>query len=79
MYDDWTHINDATSEDRQLRFFLSVKGSRVAAMMTIMAIPKLVIYAGKFMANLDAQREGASRESSAFRSTRLPKPENALS
>lgn len=48
-------------------------------MMTIMAIPKLVMYAGKFMANLEAQREGASRESSAFRSTRLPKPDNALS
>jgi hypothetical protein len=47
--------------------------------MTILAIPKLVIYVGKFFANLDAQREGASRESSVFRATRLPKPENALS
>ena len=44
-----------------------------------MAIPKIVMYAGKFKANLEAQREGAARESLAFRAKRLPKPDNALS
>ncbi|KLO15399.1 hypothetical protein SCHPADRAFT_995885 [Schizopora paradoxa] len=79
VYDDWALIDAESKENRQLRFLFSVNGTKVLAMMTIMAIPKLVMYAGKFMANLEAQREGASRESSAFRSTRLPKPDNALS
>ncbi len=79
VYDDWALTDAESKENRQLRFFFSVNGTKVLAMMTIMAIPKLVVYAGKFMANLEAQREGASRESSAFRSTRLPKPDNALS
>lgn len=70
---------DPTSNDKGLRLHFTVDGSKVTAIMTIMAIPKLVMYAGKFVANLEAQREGASRESSVFRATRLPKPENALS
>lgn len=49
------------------------------ALMTVGTIPKLIIYAGKFKANLEAQRTGASRESDIFRSTRGPTPENALS
>lgn len=65
--------------DRQLQLFFSVTGRKVIAMMTIMALPKLVMYAGKLGASLEEQREGASRESSAFRSSRLPKPDNALS
>lgn len=65
--------------DRQLQLFFSVTGTKVIAMMTIMALPKLIMYAGKLSANLEEQREGASRESVAFRSSRLPKPNNALS
>lgn len=36
-------------------------------------------YANKFEANLEAQREGASRESAAFRGRRSLKPDNPLS
>ncbi|KAH8118988.1 hypothetical protein DFH11DRAFT_1696800 [Phellopilus nigrolimitatus] len=80
IYDDWPSITPSTSQKgRQLQLYFSVSGSKVIAMMTIMAMPKLMMYAGKFRANMEAQQEGASRESSAFRSTRLPKPENALS
>ena len=80
IYDDWPAENLASPvRNRQLKLYFTVSGTKVVAMMTIMAIPKLLMYAGKFMANLDAQREGASRESSAFRSTRLSKPDNALS
>jgi hypothetical protein len=43
------------------------------------AIPRLLSYFNKFKANLEAQREGASLESKAFRITRTPKPENPLS
>lgn len=80
VYDDWPTTNAETSiKDRQLQLSFTVTGSKVTAMLTTMAIPKLVVYAGKFMENLESQREGASRESSAFRSARLPKPDNALS
>ncbi|KAI5121559.1 hypothetical protein M0805_000740 [Coniferiporia weirii] len=80
IYDDWTAVSSPTSiRDRQLQLFFTVSGTKVHAMMTIMAIPKLMMYAGKLRANLEVQREGASRESSAFRSTRLPRPDNALS
>ncbi|THH07232.1 hypothetical protein EW145_g3529 [Phellinidium pouzarii] len=80
IYDDWSNVSPSNSaDDRQLQLFFSVSGTKVIAMMTIMAIPKLLMYAGKLRASLEAQREGASRESSAFRSTRFPKPDNALS
>jgi hypothetical protein len=38
-----------------------------------------MMYASKFSQNLDAQRDGAARESATFKSTRLPKPSNPLS
>lgn len=80
VYDDWSILNSSdNASDRQLELRCSVVGSRIIAMMTIMAIPKIVMYAGKFRANLEAQREGAARESAAFRAKRLPKPDNALS
>ncbi|EJD02702.1 uncharacterized protein FOMMEDRAFT_146573 [Fomitiporia mediterranea MF3/22] len=80
IYDDWSTDADSTEiRNRQLHLYFSVSGSKVMAMMTIMAIPKLLMYAGKLKSSLEAQREGASRESSAFRSTRLPRPDNALS
>ncbi|KAL5507471.1 CSF1 [Sanghuangporus vaninii] len=80
IYDDWTVDSSSDGvENRQLHLYSSVSGTKVIAMMTIMALPKLMMYAGKLRSSLEAQRDGASRESSAFRSTRLPKPENALS
>jgi len=51
----------------------------IIAVATVGTIPKLMSYGNKFTANLDAQRQGASRESKAFRITRTPKPENPLS
>ena len=72
VYDDWPTTNiEAPVKDRQLQLSFTVSGSKVVAMLTVMAIPKLVAYAGKFVENLEAQREGASRESSAFRSAQI--------
>ncbi|KAL5523541.1 hypothetical protein ACEPAG_7714 [Sanghuangporus baumii] len=80
IYDDWTVDSSSDGvKNRQLHLYSSVSGTKVIAMMTIMAIPKLMMYGGKLRSSLEVQRDGASRESSAFRSTRLPKPENALS
>lgn len=47
--------------------------------MTVGTVPKLVSYVDKFRMNLDAQRDGASRESQAFRVANAPKPDNPLS
>jgi len=54
-------------------------GTKVIAAATVGTIPKLLSYVNKFRANMDAQREGASRESKAFQMTRSPKPDNPLS
>lgn len=46
---------------------------------TVGTIPKLVSYAAKFKANLQAQREGATKESRAYSIAQSPKPDNPLS
>ena len=48
-------------------------------MGSIDTIPKLVSYGSRFQANLQAQRDGAARESKAFRIAQSPKPDNPLS
>ena len=65
--------------DRLLRLSFTVSGTEVVAVGSVSTIPKLVSYASRFRANLDAQREGAARESKAFRITQSPKPDNPLS
>jgi len=67
------------ASESQLHLTFTVDGSEAVAIATVNAIPKLVSYASKFQANLQAQREGASRESSAFRSAQSPKPDHPLS
>lgn len=56
-----------------------VTSPEIVAAVTIGTIPKLMSYANKFEANLEAQRDNASRESAAFRGSRSLKPDNPLS
>lgn len=65
--------------NQQLRLSFEIDGTDFAAAVTVGTVPKLVAYAEKFKANLEQQREGASRESKAFRIARAPKPDNPLS
>lgn len=65
--------------DRKLRLSFTVVGKEVILIVTVETIPQLVSYANKFSANLEAQREGALRESKAFRISASPKPDNPLS
>ena len=68
------------AEERQpLQLSFNVVGSGIIAAATVGTIPKLLAYVNKFKSNLDAQRQGASRESKAFRITHTPKPDNPLS
>ncbi|KAI0358672.1 hypothetical protein OH77DRAFT_1587674 [Trametes cingulata] len=80
IYDDWSQISsDVPADDRRVHLDFVVSGSTVLAIMTVGTVPKLVSYVNKFRTNLDAQKEGASRESQAFRIANTPKPDNPLS
>lgn len=80
IYDDWSEMSSHLApEEQRLRVFFAVSGSEVIAIMNVGTIPRLVSYVNKFRANLEAQREGASRESKAFRIARSPKLDNHLS
>ena len=80
IFDDWSmsHI-DIDDEPRPLQLSFTVTSPEVIAVVTVGTIPKLLSYINKFKANLDAQQQGAFRESQTFRVTRSPVPENALS
>lgn len=65
--------------DRLLRLSFVVTGTELIAVGSVGTIPKLYSYGSRFQANLQAQREGAARESKAFRIAHSPKPVNPLS
>ncbi|KAJ7770170.1 hypothetical protein DFH07DRAFT_1004242, partial [Mycena maculata] len=80
IFDDWSLISpDVQLEGRTVRLSVTVESPEIVAVVTVGTIPKLLSYANKFKANLDAQREGASRESTTFHQSRTPNPENPLS
>ena len=65
--------------DKKVRLTFTVKGTDITAIMNVGTIPRLMSYANKFTATLDAQKDGASRESRAFRQSNPLKPDNPLS
>lgn len=80
IFDDWSVIHtDVDGEPRPLQLSFTITSPEVIAVVAVGTVPKLLAYIGKFKANLDAQQQGAFRESQTFRVTRNPKPENALS
>jgi hypothetical protein len=81
VFDDWSSVSNVCEQDDEqpLRVSFTVTGAEVIAAATVGTIPKLLSYVNKFKANIDAQREGASRESKAFQMTRSSKPGNPLS
>lgn len=80
IFDDWSMISpDVQLEGRTLQLSVTVESPEIVAVVTVGTIPKLLSYANKFKANLDAQREGASRESKTFHQSRTPNPDNPLS
>lgn len=80
IFDDWSNITSGiASDERQVDVAFTVSGTEVVVIMNVGTIPKLVSYVDKFKLTLDNQREGASRESKAFRIASSPKPDNPLS
>ncbi|KAF7376210.1 hypothetical protein MSAN_00036100 [Mycena sanguinolenta] len=80
IFDDWSIITpDVQQAARTVKFSVTVDSPEIVAVATVGTIPKLLSYAHKFKANLDGQREGASRESKTFHLSRSPNPDNPLS
>ncbi|KAI0288543.1 hypothetical protein BC826DRAFT_1107677 [Russula brevipes] len=80
VFDDWTQMSPQVAVlDRLLCLSFSVSGTELIAMGSVGTIPKLFSYGSRFQVNLQLQREGAARESKAFRITQSPKPDNPLS
>ncbi|KAI0300988.1 hypothetical protein B0F90DRAFT_1720731 [Multifurca ochricompacta] len=80
VWDDWSQMSPQVAVlDRLLRLSFAVSGTELIAVGSVSTIPKLVSYGSRFKANLQAQREGAARESRAFRIAQSPKPDNPLS
>ncbi|KAF7361830.1 hypothetical protein MVEN_00527500 [Mycena venus] len=77
IFDDWSTASPDVQQT--VKFSVTVEGPEIVAVVTVGTIPKLLSYANKFKANLDAQREGASRESKTFHLSRTPNPDNPLS
>lgn len=77
--DDWSITPEIEQKQRPLLLTFTVNSPEIVVVATISTIPKLLLYVNKFQANLEAQREGASRESQTFRVSRTPKPDNPLS
>ncbi|KAJ7647262.1 hypothetical protein FB45DRAFT_987066 [Roridomyces roridus] len=78
VFDDWSNIS-TDGQSGNLQFSATVESPEIVAVVTVGTIPKLLSYANKFKTNLEAQREGASRESKTFHQSRNPRPENPLS
>jgi hypothetical protein len=76
--DDWSLISQ-DSKVNPLELSFTVISPEIIAVVLVGTAPKLLSYANKFRANLEAQREGAAKESIAFRVSRAPKPDNPLS
>ncbi|KAI9436885.1 hypothetical protein H4582DRAFT_2077879 [Lactarius indigo] len=80
VWDDWSQMSPHVAVlDRLLRLSFTVSGTEVVTVGPVSTIPKLVSYSSHFLANLDAQQEGAARESKAFQIAQLPKLDNPLS
>ncbi|KZV70698.1 hypothetical protein PENSPDRAFT_752360 [Peniophora sp. CONT] len=80
VMDDWSQMSrEVPLLERLLKLSFAVSGEEIVLVSTVTTIPKLMSYANRFTANLAAQREGAIRESRAFRAAQAPKPDNPLS
>ncbi|KAL0573201.1 Macrophage colony-stimulating factor 1 receptor [Marasmius crinis-equi] len=80
ILDDWSMMVPLSQRvDQPLQLSVTVASPEVVAVATVSAIPKLMAYANRFKANLEAQRAGASKESETFRISQSPKPDNPLS
>ncbi|KAF8325178.1 uncharacterized protein EI90DRAFT_3157032 [Cantharellus anzutake] len=80
VFDEWprdTSVGDLAEPHVRLNF--AVVGGDIGAAARIMLVSELILVGGKVSSLLQSQKEGAARESKAFRATRVPEPQNPLS
>ncbi|KAK7692730.1 hypothetical protein QCA50_004363 [Cerrena zonata] len=80
IFDDWSKLSQSLPPaERRVGMIFTVTGGEALVVMNVGTIPKLVMYANKFTANLETQREGARRESQTVRRAFAAEPDNPLS
>ncbi|KZT51915.1 hypothetical protein CALCODRAFT_521058 [Calocera cornea HHB12733] len=82
VYDDWTLMmenRNALPSSQEVQLTFSVKTETLEAVGTILTLPRLIALYNRLQALLATQREGAARESEAFRALRSARVDNPLS
>ena len=70
--------DDASPSDRRVRLDFAVSGGNLRAAARVMTASELILLGGRVRTLMQAQREGAARESKVFASARASKPQNPL-
>ena len=80
VFDDWSKVNSETPiDEREVSLEFNIQAGELLAYASTATIPKMITVGGKLAALIKAQKQGAARESSAFRASQMPKPDTALS
>ncbi|KAG8749294.1 hypothetical protein FRC11_011464, partial [Ceratobasidium sp. 423] len=80
IFDDWSKVDsNIPVDDREVLLEFNILAGEILAYSSTSTIPKMITVGGKLAALIKAQKLGAARESNAFRTSQLPKPDTALS
>ncbi|CAE6514246.1 unnamed protein product [Rhizoctonia solani] len=80
IFDDWLKVDSSIPvSDREVSLEFNIQAGEILAYSSTSTIPKMISVGGKIAALIKAQKLGAARESNAFRTSQMPKPDTALS
>lgn len=80
IFDDWSKVNsDIPFNEREVYLEFNIQAGDILAYSSTTTVPKMISLGGKLAALVNAQKQGAARESNAFRASQKSKPDTALS
>ncbi|CAE7120149.1 unnamed protein product [Rhizoctonia solani] len=80
IFDDWSKVDSSIPvSEREVLLDFDIQAGEILAYSSASTIPKMISVGGKLAALIKAQKLGAARESNAFRTSQMPKPDTALS
>ncbi|KAG9098261.1 hypothetical protein FRC06_006608 [Ceratobasidium sp. 370] len=80
VFDDWSKVTpEIPIHEREVLLEFNIQAGEILAYASTATIPKMITVGGKLSALIRAQKQGAARESNAFRASQMPKPDTALS
>ncbi|KAG8747816.1 hypothetical protein FRC10_011261 [Ceratobasidium sp. 414] len=80
VFDDWSKVTpEIPIHEREVLLEFNIQAGEILAYASTATIPKMITVGGKLSALIKAQKQGAARESNAFRASQMPKPGTALS